>query len=61
MKLTNLDRSIAFYRDILNLPLQDLKQDQVLIKLEPVIRHGVNGEMKSNYLRDPDQNLVKIC
>lgn len=31
--------------------------------LEPgvVTRHGVRGEMRSLYLRDPDGNLVELC
>lgn len=31
------------------------------IVLGPVTRHGVNGEMKSLYLRDPDGNLIELC
>lgn len=112
--VANLDKSIAFYRDILNLPLiesnngsinfkigssliklrsltnssnsiiaknlvpgafdfclqtstsleevcQELKHKHIPLELGPVIRHGAKGEMKSIYLRDPDQNLVEIC
>ena len=114
LTVANLDRSITFYRYILNLSLietnngsvnfkigtsliklrpltndsnsivarnlvpgafdfclqtntpltevqNELKQKQIPIELGPVIRHGVNGAMKSIYLRDPDQNLVEIC
>ena len=31
------------------------------IELGVVLRHGVSGEMKSVYLRDPDGNLVELC
>ena len=27
----------------------------------PVRRHGVRGEMRSFYLRDPDGNLIELC
>lgn len=31
------------------------------IELGIVARHGVRGEMKSLYLRDPDGNLIELC
>ena len=33
----------------------------VAIELGIVTRHGVRGEMRSLYLRDPDGNLVELC
>lgn len=39
---------------------QKLEEDQVLIELGIVERQGVNGMMKSIYLRDPDGNLVEL-
>lgn len=31
------------------------------IELDIVTRHGVRGEMRSIYLRDPDGNLIELC
>ncbi|MEG1931388.1 MAG: VOC family protein [Anaerovorax sp.] len=31
------------------------------IELGIVTRHGVRGEMRSLYLRDPDGNLIELC
>lgn len=31
------------------------------IELGIVTRHGVKGEMKSIYVRDPDENLIELC
>ncbi len=39
---------------------EKLEEDQVLIELGIVERQGVNGLMKSIYLRDPDGNLVEL-
>lgn len=40
---------------------EHLIQKGIPIELGVVIRHGVKGEMKSLYLRDPDGNLVELC
>ncbi len=37
-----------------------LKMNDIEIELGIVERHGVNGVMKSIYLRDPDGNLVEL-
>lgn len=37
-----------------------LQEQGVDIELGIVIRHGVRGEMRSLYLRDPDGNLVEL-
>lgn len=44
--------------------IEDLKKKIVSkgwpIELEPVVRHGTLGEMRSIYLRDPDGNLIEL-
>ncbi len=37
-----------------------LKEKGLTIELGIVERHGVNGRMKSIYLRDPDENLIEL-
>lgn len=41
--------------------LRSLQAQGVDVELGIVIRHGVRGEMRSLYLRDPDGNLVELC
>lgn len=38
-----------------------LETQGIPVELGPVPRHGVQGEMTSLYLRDPDGNLVELC
>lgn len=38
-----------------------LMQKGIDIVLGIVTRHGVRGEMRSIYLRDPDGNLIEMC
>lgn len=38
-----------------------LTQNGIGIELGIVTRHGVRGEMRSIYLRDPDENLIELC
>lgn len=46
--------SIVGFRDM-------LIQKGIDIELGIVTRHGVRGEMRSIYLRDPDENLIELC
>lgn len=38
-----------------------LLKQKITIEMDEVTRHGVRGEMRSLYLRDPDGNLVELC
>lgn len=38
-----------------------LQKQGLDIELGIVTRHGIRGEMRSLYLRDPDGNLVELC
>ncbi|MEG1520450.1 MAG: VOC family protein [Clostridia bacterium] len=38
-----------------------LAEKGLKIELDESVRHGVRGEMKSIYLRDPDGNLIELC
>ncbi|MEG0875507.1 MAG: VOC family protein [Oscillospiraceae bacterium] len=49
-----IDENLALCRD-------RLIDCGITIELEIVTRHGVRGEMRSLYLRDPDGNLVELC
>lgn len=49
-----IDDNLTAYRDA-------LKEKGICIELDIVSRHGVKGEMKSIYLRDPDENLIELC
>lgn len=40
---------------------KQLKLKNIDIELGIVERHGVQGKMKSIYLRDPDMNLIEFC
>lgn len=40
---------------------KELESKGIEIELGVVARNGVNGEMNSIYLRDPDGNLVEFC
>lgn len=39
----------------------ELETKNIQVELGVVDRNGVNGPMKSVYLRDPDGNLVEFC
>lgn len=39
----------------------DLERAGIPIELGVVERHGVRGNMRSVYLRDPDKNLIEFC
>ncbi|MEG1755452.1 MAG: VOC family protein [Clostridia bacterium] len=49
-----IDGSLAACRD-------ELTKSGLEIELGIVTRHGIRGEMKSLYLRDPDGNLIELC
>ncbi|MEG1678165.1 MAG: VOC family protein [Clostridia bacterium] len=49
-----IDGSLALCRDT-------LLERGITLALDTVPRHGVKGEMRSLYLRDPDGNLVELC
>lgn len=40
---------------------REIEDKKYPIELGPVIRHGALGEMKSIYLRDPDENLMELA
>lgn len=40
--------------------LTTLLQKQVAIEMGPISRSGANGEIKSVYIRDPDDNLIEL-
>ncbi len=48
-----IDGDLQLYRD-------NIKQKGLSIEVDIVTKHGVKGEMKSIYLRDPDGNLIEI-
>ncbi|MEF9946431.1 MAG: VOC family protein [Lachnospiraceae bacterium] len=47
--------------DTLALCREKLMECGISIELGVVTRHGVKGEMRSIYLRDPDGNLIELC
>lgn len=40
---------------------KELENKEIEIELGIVLRNGTRGEMKSIYLRDPDENLLEFC
>lgn len=40
---------------------KELERKQIKIELGIVERNGVNGSMRSIYMRDPDGNLIEFC
>lgn len=40
---------------------KELENKGIPIELGVVPRKGVNGDMNSIYLRDPDENLIEFC
>lgn len=49
-----IEGDLALYR-------ATLMEREIAIELGIVTRHGVRGEMRSLYLRDPDGNLIELC
>ncbi|MEG0751572.1 MAG: VOC family protein [Oscillospiraceae bacterium] len=45
----------------LELCRRTLIENGIEVELGIVTRHGVRGEMRSIYLRDPDGNLIELC
>lgn len=41
--------------------VKKLEKTGTMLDLGIVDRNGVNGQMKSIYLRDPDGNLIELC
>ena len=41
--------------------IEQLTKNGILIEQGIVTRHGIKGEMKSIYVRDPDENLIELC